>query len=316
MSTILVTGAAGFIGSWTCDALVKRGDTVIGVDNFNSYYDVKLKRDRAGHFLKTVNLLEGDISSRVFIDRLFKENKIDKVCHLAAQAGVRYSLEDPMAYEVANNLGTLTLLEACRHNGVKTFVLASSSSVYGGNKKVPFSVSDPVDRPISLYAATKKYNELLAYSYHYLYGIQCTALRFFTVYGPWGRPDMAYFKFTNSILSGKSIDVYNHGKMRRDFTYITDIVSGVLSALDKSFAYEIFNLGNSRTIELGAFIETLEREIGKKAEKKMMPMQPGDVHETYADIGTSREKLGYAPAVPIEQGLREFVSWYKSYHGN
>ena len=315
MSTILITGAAGFIGYWTSEALAASGHTVIGLDNFNSYYDVNLKRARAKRLEGKVRIIEMDIADRPAVDRVFKENRIDKVCHLGAQAGVRYSLENPTVYESANNLGTLNLLEACRYNNVMSFVLASSSSVYGGNKKTPFSVADAVDHPISIYAATKKYNELLAYSYHHLFGIHCTALRFFTVYGPWGRPDMALFKFARAILAGEPIDVYNHGKMKRDFTYITDIVAGVVAALDKNLAYEVLNLGNSQCVDLNYFIECVEKEIGRKAKKNFLPMQPGDVPETYADIELTRQKLGFSPKVSIEEGIREFIAWYKQYTG-
>lgn len=315
---ILVTGTAGFIGSAVAASLLERGDRVLGIDNLNDYYDPQLKKDRIAHIgaqcpgaAFRFELL--DIGDNAALQALFDREQFDSVVHLAAQAGVRYSLENPVAYETANNLSTLHVLEACRHSGIKTVVFASSSSVYGENKKVPFSVGDPVDHPISLYAATKRYNELMAFAYHHLYGINCTGLRFFTVYGPWGRPDMAYFKFTQNIVDGKPIDVYNHGKMRRDFTYITDIVAGVLAAIDKSYPYEIFNLGNSNTVELGAFISCLEKELGKTAEKQMLPLQPGDVLETFADIDSSREKLGFNPKTKIEEGLREFVRWHKSY---
>jgi UDP-glucuronate 4-epimerase len=313
MSTILVTGAAGFIGSSTARSLLERGHRVVGLDNFNSYYDVALKRARAERLIKDVVIHEGDIADKSFVDALFKENKIDKVCHLAAQAGVRYSIDNPFAYENANNLGTLNLLEACRHNGVNTFVFASSSSVYGGNTKTPFSESDSVDKPISLYAATKKYNELMAHTYSHLFGIHCTGLRFFTVYGPWGRPDMALFKFTKNILADRPIDVYNHGKMKRDFTYISDIVSGVVAALDKNYRYEIFNLGNSQTVELSHYIECIERDLGKKAIRNMLPMQPGDVPATIADISHARELLGFSPTVKVEEGIRNFLAWYRDY---
>lgn len=287
---------------------------MVGLDNFNSYYDVTLKRARAKRLSGQVTIHELDISDAAAVEKLFKENRFDKVCHLAAQAGVRYSLENPSAYETSNNAGTLNMLEACRRHGVRTFVFASSSSVYGGNKKIPFSVTDPVDHPISLYAATKKYNELLGYTYHHLYGIHATALRFFTVYGPWGRPDMALFKFARAIMAGEPIDVYNHGEMKRDFTYVSDIVAGVVSSIEKNFPYEIFNLGNSHSVDLNYFIECIEKELGKKAIRNFLPMQPGDVPETYADIEHSRQKLGYAPEVKIEQGTREFIAWYKSYY--
>lgn len=314
MSTILVTGAAGFIGSWVAEALAHRGDRVIGVDNFTPYYDVNLKRARAKRHESLFNVIEADISDREAMRRLFQESAIDKVCHLAAQAGVRYSIEKPFAYETANNLGTLTLLEACREKGVKTFVYASSSSVYGGNKKVPFSESDNVDTPISLYAATKKYNELLAHTYSHLFGIHTTGLRFFTVYGPWGRPDMALFKFTRGILAGEPIDVYNDGKMKRDFTFITDIVAGVVASLDLNARCEVFNLGNSKTEDLLHFVECVEKELGKPAKKNFLPMQPGDVPETFADIMKARKMLGFSPQVNIAEGIKRFIQWYRSYY--
>ena len=314
MGAILVTGAAGFIGSWTAEALAKRGDRVVGIDNFTPYYDVTLKRARAKRLADRVPIEECDITDQAAVRKVFDDHGVDRVCHLAAQAGVRYSLENPFAYENANNLGTLVLLETCRDRGVRSFVYASSSSVYGGNTKIPFAESDSVDRPVSLYAATKKYNELMAHTYHHLYGIRCTGLRFFTVYGPWGRPDMALFKFTEAILKGRPIDVYNHGKMKRDFTFITDIVDGVVAAVDKSYAYEIFNLGNSQTVELSDFIACVEKELGAKAAKNLMPMQPGDVPETFADIEKPRRMLGFQPKVRIEEGVAKFVRWYKEYY--
>jgi UDP-glucuronate 4-epimerase len=314
MSRILVTGAAGFIGFWTAKALAEKGHDVVGIDNFNSYYDPALKRARAELLKGVCPVLEADVSDREAMGRIFDAQKLDKVCHLAAQAGVRYSLENPFAYESANSLGTLNLLEACRRKGVPTFVYASSSSVYGGNRKSPFSVKDPVDRPISLYAATKRYNELQAHVYHHLYGLHCTGLRFFTVYGPWGRPDMALFKFTRAILAGQSIDVYNRGKMRRDFTYITDIVDGILAALEKNHPYEIFNLGDAHPTELTRFISVLEEALGKKAQRNLLPLQPGDVPVTAADIASSRKKLGFRPKVRLEEGIRRFVAWYREYH--
>lgn len=313
MAKILLTGAAGFIGHWTATSLSEKGHEVIGVDNFNDYYDPQIKRDRAVRLKGKCEIIESDFSNYQAMEKIFKTHSFDKVCHLGAQAGVRYSLTNPFAYETANNIGTLNLLELCRHQKVPSFIYASSSSVYGGNTKVPFSVEDNVDKPISLYAATKKYNELIAYTYHHLYGINCTGLRFFTVYGPWGRPDMALFKFTKAIIEGKPIDVYNFGKMKRDFTYITDIVAGVVASLDKSYPYEVFNLGNSNTVELQYFIECIEKELGKKAEKNLMPMQPGDVPATFADIKHSINKLGFQPKVKIEQGIKEFISWYKDY---
>lgn len=314
MATILITGIAGFIGSSTAHVLAGRGDTVIGVDNFNSYYDPTLKRSRAKRLEGKATIHEVDITDLEGLKKVFSQYKIDKVCHLAAQAGVRYSIENPFAYEQANNVGTLNILEMCRHQGIKTLVYASSSSVYGGNTKIPFSVEDAVDKPISLYAATKKYNELMAYTYHHLFGLHCTGLRFFTVYGPWGRPDMALFKFTENTLQGKPIDVYNHGKMKRDFTYVSDIVAGIIASLDKSYPYEVFNLGNSSTVELNYFIECVEKELGKNAIRNLMPMQPGDVPETSADIDKSRKMLGFDPKVKIEEGIREFIKWYRDYY--
>jgi len=314
MRTILVTGAAGFIGSFTASALAKRGDNVIGLDNFNDYYTVTLKRDRIQQFCKDLKIYEADLVDLPTLEQIFSENKIDQVCHLAAQAGVGYSLKNPFAYETSNNVGTLNLFEACRKKEVKSIVFASSSSVYGNNKKIPFSVEDDVSQPISLYAATKRYNELLAFSYHHLYGISCTGLRFFTVYGPWGRPDMALFKFTKAILGDKPIDVFNHGKMKRDFTYIDDIISGILASLDKNHPYELFNLGNSEAVELTRFIECIEEALGQKARKNFLPLQPGDVPETFADIEKSTQMLGFRPQVKIDEGIKRFVSWYKDYY--
>ncbi|MCB4755522.1 MAG: GDP-mannose 4,6-dehydratase [Elusimicrobia bacterium] len=314
MKRILVTGIAGFIGSWIADALLRRGDTVIGVDNFNDYYDVSLKRNRVNKFVNKCIIHEIDISNYQKLEQVFVEEPIDQVCHLAAQAGVSYSLKNPFAYEISNNMGTLNLLELCRQNKVPSFVYASSSSVYGANKKVPFSVEDNIDKTISLYAATKRYNELIAYTYHHLFGLQCIGLRFFTVYGPWGRPDMALFKFTKAIFEGRSIDLYNHGKMKRDFTYITDVVDGVLSAMEKNYPCEIFNLGNSTPIELNRFVEVIEKELGRKAQKNLLPLQPGDVPETFADIEKSRKMLDYEPKVKIEEGIKKFITWYKEYY--
>ncbi len=310
MRTILLTGIAGFIGSWTAEALLKRGDSVVGVDNFNEYYDVSLKRARMKKLEGKCRVYESDITDLAAMEGIFRENKIDQVCHLAAQAGVRYSLTHPFVYERSNNLGTLNLLEICRKNGVRSFIYASSSSVYGGNKKIPFSESDPVDHPISLYAATKRFNELMAHTYHHLYGLHCTGLRFFTVYGPWGRPDMALFKFTEAMLKNEPIDVYNHGQMKRDFTYITDVVDGILASLDKDYPCEIFNLGNSSVVELTAFISCIEKELEVKAQKNLLPLQPGDVPETCADISKSKKMLGFNPRVKIEQGIAEFLKWY------
>jgi UDP-glucuronate 4-epimerase len=314
MKTVLVTGAAGFIGAHTAQALRDRGDRVIGVDNFNDYYDVQLKRDRVKALIPNVKIFNADIADRKSLARVLARTPIDQICHLAAQAGVRYSLTHPYAYESANNLGTLNLLEWARERKIKSFIFASSSSVYGTNKKIPFSVTDPVDTPVSLYAATKRANELAAHAYHHLYGLHCTGLRFFTVYGPWGRPDMAYFLFTKAILEGKPIDVYNHGRMKRDFTYITDIVGGILSALDHNYPYEIFNLGHCDPIPLGQFISTIETVLNKKAKKRMRPIQSGDVPATWADIKKSTRLLGFRPTTDFKKGLQTFIDWYRSYY--
>jgi UDP-glucuronate 4-epimerase len=314
MNTVLVTGAAGFIGAHTVQALLARGNRVIGVDNFCPYYDVRLKRDRVKALIPDVKIMTADIADRKSLARSLATVKIDQICHLAAQAGVRYSLTNPYAYESSNSLGTLNLLEFARERKIKSFIFASSSSVYGANKKIPFSVTDPVDAPVSLYAATKRANELTAHVYHHLYGIHCTGLRFFTVYGPWGRPDMAYFSFTKSILEGKPIDVYNFGRMKRDFTYVDDVVAGVLSALDHNHPYEIFNLGNCHPESLNRFISTIETALGKKAKKRMRPLQPGDVPATWADIKKSTRQLGFRPITDLKTGVGHFVTWYRSYY--
>ncbi|MFH0820020.1 MAG: SDR family NAD(P)-dependent oxidoreductase [bacterium] len=316
MSTILITGGAGFIGSHVAKKLIEEGQEVIIIDNFNQYYDPLLKEARLNTFLKDLNfkLYRIDITDFSELKKVFLENKFTKICHLAAQAGIRYSLKNPFLYEETNVRGMLNLLELAKDFGVKGFIYASSSSVYGGNKKIPFSEADRVDKPISLYAATKRSGELLAYTYHHLYKLPCTGLRYFTVYGPWGRPDMAYFKFTKAILDGRPIEVYNYGKMKRDFTYIDDIVSGTLAALESSFSYEIFNLGNSETVELEYFISVLEKSLGKLAQKKYLPLQAGDVPETYANISQAQEKLGYCPVTSIEEGIEKFVAWYKEYY--
>jgi len=314
--TILITGSAGFIGFHTTNKLLSQGYQVVSIDNLNSYYDQNLKKDRLKILKqnKGFRFYLGGLEDLFLIKKIFTENKIEKVCHLAAQAGVRYSLENPHAYISSNIVGFVNLIEEAKNAGVKTFVYASSSSVYGNQKKIPFSTKDDVSEPISLYAATKKADELIAYTYHHLYGMKCTGLRFFTVYGPWGRPDMAYFKFAKSILSGKTIEVYNYGKMKRDFTYIDDIVSGIVASLNKSYDYEIFNLGNNTPVELGYFIETIEKAFGKKAQKNYLPLQSGDVLMTYADIDDSRKKLNYNPKVSIEEGIERFASWYKQYY--
>jgi len=314
MKTILVTGLAGFIGSFVGAALKKEGHNVVGVDNFNDYYDVSLKRNRLKTFHSDTRIYESDLANYAALEKIFQENRIDQICHIGAQAGVRYSLQNPFVYETSNNLGTLNLFELARIHEVKSFVLSSSSSVYGTNKKIPFSVEDNVDHPMSLYAATKRYDELLAYTYHHLFQMRCTVLRLFTVYGPWGRPDMAYFKFTRAILEGEPINLYNFGKMKRDFTYIDDVVPGVLAALERDYPFEIFNLGNSKAIDLEYFVECLERELGRKAVKHLAPMQPGDVPETFADIDKSKRMLGFEPKTQIEEGLKKFVEWYRTYY--
>ena len=318
MKRVLVTGGAGFIGFHVANALLEKGDKVFIVDNFNDYYNPKLKYDRIKQLKRSKNrknlkVYKLDISNYKKLEKIFKKNNFDKICHLAAQAGVRYSLKNPFIYEKSNSLGTLNLLELTKKFKIQDFIFASSSSVYGGNKKIPFSEKDKVDNPVSLYAATKKSNELYAYAYHHLYGLNCTGLRFFTVYGPWGRPDMGCFKFVKNIIEGKIIDVYNYGNMRRDFTYVGDIVQGILSALDKSEGYEIFNLGNNKPITLSNFISTIEKVTGKKAKKKMMSMQPGDVPVTYAEISKAKKILAYNPQTDIEEGLKKFVKWYNSY---
>mgnify|MGYP001827237388 CR=1 FL=1 len=317
MKTYLVTGAAGFIGFHVSRALLERGDRVLGLDNLNDYYDVSLKEARL-HLLQdyeSFTFYKEDLANREGLTKVFEQNKIQLVCNMAAQAGVRYSLENPFAYERSNLEGFLNIIHLSQEHKVENFVYASSSSVYGANKKVPFSVQDRVDNPISLYAATKKANELVAHTYSHLYSLPCSGLRLFTVYGPWGRPDMALFIFTKAITKNQPIEVYNFGKMKRDFTYIDDIVQGVLASMDRPVPYAVYNLGNSRSVDLLYFIECIEKELGKKAEKKMLPMQPGDVVETYADISESERDLGFQPATRIEEGIASFINWYKSYYG-
>ncbi len=317
MKTYLVTGAAGFIGFHVSRALLERGDRVLGLDNLNDYYDVSLKEARLRllqdneHF----TFYKEDLANREALTQIFGKNRIQVVCNMAAQAGVRYSLVNPFAYQSSNLEGFLNIIHLSQEHQVENFVYASSSSVYGNNKKVPFSVQDRVDNPISLYAATKKANELVAHTYSHLYSLPCSGLRFFTVYGPWGRPDMALFIFTKAITENQPIEVYNFGKMRRDFTYIDDIVQGVLASMDRPVPYAIYNLGNSRAVDLLYFIECIEKELGKKAEKKMLPMQPGDVVETYADISESERDLGFQPTTRIEEGIASFISWYRSFYG-
>ena len=313
MVRILVTGGAGFIGFHVAKALLDRGDKIIIVDNFNDYYDPRLKYANKNKNKKNnnINVYKVYISNYKKLDKIFKKHKFDKICHLAAQAGVRDSLKDPFKYEKWNNLGTLNILEMARKYRIKDFVYASSSSVYGENKKIISSEMDNVSKPSSFYAATKRANELYAYVYYHLYGLNCTGLRFFTVYGPWGRPDMAYFKFTKNIMQGKPIEIYNYGRMKRDFTYISDVTKAILTTIDKPFCYEIINLGNNKPIELNKFIEVIEKILGKKAKKKMIPMQQGDTITTYANIKKAKKMLGHNPKINIEEGMKLFIDWYK-----
>ncbi|MBM4147927.1 MAG: NAD-dependent epimerase [Lentisphaerae bacterium] len=316
---ILVTGSAGFIGSHVAHALLRQGHEVVGVDNFNDYYSPALKRDRhAGLAGKNgFSSHECDLCDRQAMDGVFAGGRFDRVCHLAAQAGVRYSLTHPHVYQKSNLEGFLNVLEACRNNAVPRLVYASSSSVYGGNTKLPFSESDPVDSPVSLYAATKKANELMAHVYTRLYGFQTVGLRFFTVYGPWGRPDMAYWLFTKAMLRGEAIPVFNHGRMQRDFTYIDDIVKGVLASLfaDGLQPYEVINLGNHKPELLTDFINTIASALGVTPKMNMLPMQPGDVPATFADTTLAKERLGFEPETPMSEGIPRFVEWYREYHG-
>ncbi|HVO74139.1 MAG TPA: NAD-dependent epimerase [Ignavibacteriaceae bacterium] len=331
---VLVTGSAGFIGFHLSKRLSETGWEVVGIDNINNYYDVKLKKDRLEKlkFYGNFKFYKLDLKNREKINELFEKEKFDFVVNLAAQAGVRYSLINPYSYIDSNISGFLNILEGCRNFPIKHLIYASSSSVYGGNKKMPFSVHDNVDHPVSLYAASKKSNELMAHTYSSLFKIPVTGLRFFTVYGPWGRPDMAAFLFTKAIIEGKEIDVYNKGKMKRDFTYIDDIVEGICKVIlcipepnknwdgehpdnSSSFApYRLFNIGNNRPVELMEFIEILEKTIGKKAKKKFLPMQPGDVPETYADINDLTKTTGFKPVTNIEEGLNKFVKWFIEYY--
>ncbi len=312
---ILITGGAGFIGSNLAKKLIDRGDKVVIIDNFNDYYDPKLKRDRIKIYLKgyKFKLYEGDIRDQKLLKKIFKKEKIDKVVHLAAMAGVRNSLLNPFLYEEVNIRGTMNLFEMAVKYKIKNFVFASSSSVYGNNKKMPFSETDSVDTPISPYAATKKATELLAHMYNHIYGLNVTALRYFTVYGPWGRPDMGVFKFVANIIKGEPIEVYNYGKMSRNFTYIDDIVSGTITVLDKCKGYNLMNIGGDKEDALLDYIAAVEKFTGRKAKKKMMPMQPGDVASTVADIRKLR-RLGWKPTTRIEQGIENFVEWYKKYY--
>lgn len=314
---ILVTGVAGFVGSAVAKRLKEAGHEVVGIDNFNEYYDVTLKRARVVSLLPGIEVIAGDITNRALLERVFTEHSFDAVAHLAAQAGVRYSLEHPEAYVEANVVGTQTLLEVMKNHTVKRMVYASTSSAYGNTSAIPFKESEPADKPVSIYAATKRAGELIAHTYASLHNMDITCLRFFTVYGPWGRPDMALFKFTNAMQKGEPIDVYNNGEHRRDFTYIDDIVAGFVAALERPLpGYEIINLGNGAPVELMSFIEVLEKELGIQAQKNMLPMQEGDVKETYADITKARELLGYAPETKVEKGIHEFVVWYRGFYGN
>ncbi len=321
-SHVLVTGSAGFIGFHLCRKLLSLGQQVIGVDNLNDYYDLSLKQARINqiHDDPNFNFLQLDLTETSRVSELFLDQKPSCVIHLAAQAGVRYSLTHPHAYVDSNLVGFLNILEGCRHSGTDHLIYASSSSVYGKNKKVPFSISDPVDHPISLYAATKRANELMAYTYSHLYNIPTTGLRFFTVYGPWGRPDMAYFSFTKSILSNQPIRIFNYGDMRRDFTYIDDIVEGIVKLMRKSFPkdlippHRLYNIGNNQPVSLIDFITILEKCLGVTAQKEYLPMQPGDVPETYADIDDLMRDTGFAPNTPLDIGLARFVEWYRGYY--
>ncbi len=332
---VLVTGAAGFIGFHTAKRLLERGDEVVGLDNLNDYYDVTLKEARRDLLAREPRFafVKADLADRARIAELFEAEKFDRVVHLGAQAGVRYSLENPFAYIDSNVSGTMTILEGCRYHGVEHLVFASTSSVYGANTKMPFSVHQNVDHPLSLYAATKKSNELMAHTYASLYGLPVTGLRFFTVYGPWGRPDMALFLFTKAILAGEPIDVFNYGHHRRDFTYVDDIAGGVIAALDRpatpnahwsgedpdpgtsSAPYRIYNIGNQQPVELMRYIELLEQCLGREAEKNLLPLQAGDVPDTWADVEDLVEEVGYRPATPVEEGVRRFVEWYREYYG-
>lgn len=332
---VLVTGSAGFIGSALCLRLLERGDAVVGIDNHNDYYDPALKEARLARHLDHPNYthVRVDLADREGIERVFIEHKPQRVVNLAAQAGVRYSIDNPLAYIDSNIVGFAHILEGCRHHQVEHLVYASSSSVYGANEKMPFSVHDNVDHPLSLYAASKKANELMAHTYSHLYGLPTAGLRFFTVYGPWGRPDMALFKFTKAIAAGEPIKVFNYGKHRRDFTYIDDIVEGVIRVLDKPAIgnaewsgqhpdaassrapWRVYNIGNHQPVELMDYIAALEKAMGKEAEKELLPMQPGDVPDTYADVDELIEQFDYKPSTPVDEGVANFVQWYKEFYG-
>ena len=331
---ILITGAAGFIGSTAALRLLARGDEVVGLDNLNDYYSVQLKEDRLARLTphERFRFARLDVADRAGMERLFAEERFDRVIHLAAQAGVRYSLVNPQAYVDSNVVGFMNVLEGCRHSKVQHLVYASSSSVYGGNTKMPFSEHDSVDHPVSMYAATKKANELMAHTYSHLFGLPTTGLRFFTVYGPWGRPDMALFLFTKAILEGRPIDVFNHGHMQRDFTYVDDIVEGVVRVLDRvatpnadyraespdpatsNVPFRIFNIGNHHPVPLLDYIGCIEDALGLKAEMNLLPLQDGDVPATYADVDALRDWVGFTPATDIRTGIGRFVEWYRGYY--
>jgi UDP-glucuronate 4-epimerase len=331
---VLVTGAAGFIGMHVAQALLARGDDVVGLDNLNDYYDVRLKQARLARLTSDAGFrfVKCDVADREAMPRLFESERFDRVVHLAAQAGVRYSLQNPHAYVDSNLVGFMNILEGCRHTSVAHLAYASSSSVYGGNTRLPFSEHDNIDHPISMYAATKKANELMAHTYSHLFGLPTTGLRFFTVYGPWGRPDMALFLFTKAILENRPIDVFNNGRMKRDFTYVDDIVEGVVRVLDRaaqpdpdfdpdkpdparsSAPYRVFNIGNSQPVDLMVYIETLEDALGCKAQKNFLPMQDGDVPATSADTSELAAATGFAPATTVQLGIGRFVEWYRSYY--
>ena len=332
---ILVTGTAGFIGNHLAIRLLERGDEVIGVDNLNDYYDVNLKLARLNRIKDNPDYthIQTDIADKEMLEKVFKHHEPQRVVNLAAQAGVRYSIENPHAYIDSNIVGFMNILESCRHYGVEHLVYASTSSVYGANTSMPFSIHDNVDHPLSLYAASKKANELMAHTYSHLYNLPTTGLRFFTVYGPWGRPDMALFLFTKAILAGEPIKVFNHGNHRRDFTYVDDIVEGVIRTLDNvavanpdwtgekpdpgtsKAPWRVYNIGNQNPVELLKYIAVLEEKLGKKAEKELLPLQPGDVPDTYADVEALVNDVGYKPATSIEEGIEKFVLWYQSYYG-
>jgi UDP-glucuronate 4-epimerase len=329
--TILVTGAAGFIGLHVAQRLLQQGHSVVGIDNMNAYYDPALKEARLSILRNhdTFNFEKLDIAHQDDLFSLFKQHRFGRVVHLAAQPGVRYSIEHPHVYASANLDGFLNMLEACRHNGCKHLLYASSSSVYGANKKVPFSIHDSVDHPVSLYAATKKANELMAHSYSHLYGLPCTGLRFFTVYGPWGRPDMATYLFADAIANGRPIKLFNHGDMRRDFTYVDDVAEAILRLMERppqaggtasdagssAAPWKVYNIGNNKPEELMKVVGLFEKELGRTAEKQLLPMQPGDVLETYADIDELARDIGFRPKTSIEEGIRRTVAWYRDYHG-